>query len=99
MTVRSKGKYPTKSQTLVADVCRYQNDGTATITPSRFIERAEEESDGWNEEFQKAIDEYLAGGGKAAFDAAVKKIAADISRTCDRVRTGQLKASFEGKIQ
>ncbi len=97
--MRSKGRYPVKSRTLVADVCRYQNDGTEKISPSQFIERAEAAADVWQDEMDLAISRYLEGGGDTELEAAAKKIAADISVMCDRVKTGQLKASFEGDIK
>lgn len=98
MTVESRGKYPTEARTPVADVCRYQNDGTDRgITPSKFIERARAQAVGWQDEIDEALDAFFAGGGDAALMAAARKIAADISRVCDRIRTGQLKASFKGK--
>ena len=98
MTVQSQGRYPTKARTLVADVARYQNDGTEKITPSKFIERARAQAVGWDDEIDAALAEFFAGGGDAALMAAARKIAADISRVCDRIKTGQLKASFEGKV-
>jgi hypothetical protein len=79
-------------------VCRYQNDGTETITPAKFIERARAQAVGWDDEIDASIAAFLAGGGDPALMAAARKIAADISRVCDRIRTGQLKASFQGKI-
>jgi hypothetical protein len=103
--VRSQGRYPVKSRTLVADVCRYQNDGTPPhknhpgISPSKFIERAEAAADAWQDEMDLALSRYLEDGENAEFEAAAKKIAADISVMCDRVKTGRLKASFEGEVK
>lgn len=97
--MRSQGRYPVKSKTLVADVCRYQNDGTEKISPSKFIERAEAAADAWQDEMDLALSRYLDGGGDAELEAAAKKIAADISVMCDRIKTGQLKASFEGEVK
>ena len=86
-------------RTLVADVCRYQNDGTENITPSHFIERAEAENDGWHEELDAAVTAFLAGDGEIVLKNVAKKIADDILIKCDRVKTGQLKLSFQGKIK
>jgi hypothetical protein len=96
--VESQGRYPTRSNTRVADVCRYQNDGTDRITASKFIERAEAEADGWESEVDRAIERYLETGDLEQMRLLADKVAADISRMCDRIRTGQLKASFEGKV-
>jgi hypothetical protein len=93
------GRYPPeKSSTLVADVCRYQNDGTDRIAASKFIERADADADGWQGEIDAAIGRYLKTGDIEHIRLLADKVAADISRMCDRVRTGQLKASFEGKV-
>lgn len=94
----SPGEYPRKSRTPVADVCRYQNDGTEKITPSKFIERAEDAADGWDAEISKGIDGFLDGAGADALKDAADEIARDISIMCDRIDTGRLKRSFEGKI-
>ena len=100
MVVKSRGRYPTKSKTLVADVCRYQNDGTTRgITPAQFIERAEYEALGWKEEIDRGLSAFLAGNGDSELKEAAKKVASDISRVCDRVKTGRLKASFDGMVE
>ena len=79
-------------------MCRYQNDGTEKITPSKFIERAENAADGWNTEISKGIDSIIDGAGVDSLKVAVDEIARDISTMCDRIDTGRLKRSFEGKI-
>lgn len=99
VVVRSQGRYPTKARTLVADVCRYQNDGTERITPARFIERAVAEMYEWQDEVDTALSAYLAGAGREVFAGLAKQVASDISRICDRIRTGQLKASFVGTVE
>lgn len=75
----------------------YQNDGTARITPSHFVERAAAQADDWTADIDKVLVAYLLGEGADLLSPA-RKMAADISQECDRVRTGQLKASFEGEI-
>jgi hypothetical protein len=97
--VQSKGKYPTKSRTPVADVARYQNDGTEKISPSRFIERAESAANGWEREMNESQYQYMSGAGVDVLTNVAKKIARDIHLMCDRIRTGRLKMSFVGKVQ
>lgn len=99
VVVKSQGRYPTKARTLVADVCRYQNNGTERISPSRFIERAELEAIGWQEEKKRAYDAFLRVGGVEVLSWLANLIARDISRVCDRIRTGQLKDSFIGSVE
>jgi len=98
LVIKSPGVYQTKAQTPVADVCRYQNDGTANITPSRFIERAEAEEAEWEEVVDKAVSVYIDSGDVSVLEDAAAIVAQDISRVCDRVRTGRLKRSFEGEV-
>lgn len=98
ISVRSPGEYPRRSRTPVSDVCRYQNDGTEKITASKFIERAEEAADGWDQEISWAVDSALDGSGTDALKAAADEIAKDIAMMCDRIDTGRLKRSFEGNI-
>ena len=99
LVVRSVGTYPTKQRTPVADVARYQNDGTDRgIEPSRFIERAQESSDNWSDEISDGVADKVLHGDSGGLKSAAKKMAQDISATCDRIRTGQLKSSFEGEV-
>lgn len=99
LTARSRGRYPTKAKTPVVDVCHYQNDGTPTITPAKFIERAEAEADAWRDDVDRAITLFLDGADASVMMEAARQIAADISRVCDRIKTGQLKASFDGFVE
>lgn len=100
VSVESPGEYPVKRRTPVSDVCRYQNDGTDRgITPSKFIERAEASANEWESEISKGIDEFLEGLDTGPLKAAADIIAKDISNMCDRVDTGRMKRSFEGKIE
>jgi len=91
--VKAAGKYPVARRTPVQDVAMYQNNGTERITPSRFVERAEAKG-GWDKLINNAGEAYLKGGGDIALLKAGSKIASDISDMCDRIDTGQLKASF-----
>lgn len=95
--MESPGVYPVKSKTHVADVARYQNDGTGTITPSRFIERAAESADHWEKEISDAVEMYL-DGHENALGHVSGKIAGDISRMIDRIKTGRLKRSPIGVV-
>jgi hypothetical protein len=98
ISVESPGEYPVKSRTPVSDVARYQNDGTEWITPSRFIERAEDAADGWEIEISKGIDMILNGDSVSSLQPVADEIAKDISDMCDRIDTGRLKRSFTGKV-
>ena len=83
----------------MADVARYQNDGTSRgVTPSRYIERAEAAADGWETEMADAADSFVTHGDSSSISLAARKIAQDISAMCDRIRTGRLKTSFEGRV-
>ena len=58
------------------------------------------EADGWSEEIGRATDEYIyGGGGVSVLKVAANQMAKDISRVCDRVKTGRLKKSFKGKVE
>ena len=99
VTVESPGTYKNKYQTPIADVHRYQNDGTTRgVTPAQYVERAEKASDHWSEEIGEGMDAMLETGSEAALRKAADEMAQDISDTCDRVRTRTLKESFRGKV-
>lgn len=87
-----------KARTKVSDVHRYQNDGTEKITPSRYVERAEEASDEWSDELGNAMDHFI-GNNESALQDAADTMAKDISDMCDRVKTGRLKSSFTGVVK
>lgn len=97
LTIKAVGRYPTKAQTPVADVAMYQNNGTETIEPARFVERAEAAAGAWAEELSAAIGGVI-DGDPAALRVAGEIIAADIIDMCDRIRTGRLKASFRAEV-
>ena len=106
LVVEVSGNYPTKAKTSVGDVCWYQNNGTQNkdgsqiIAPSRFVERAIEENDDWEDVLGEAVEEYLfEGGGNRALEDAAIEIAGDISDKCDRENTGRLKHSFRGRVK
>jgi hypothetical protein len=76
----------------------YQNDGTATISPSHFVERAEAAAGEWNSDIERSVIRYLEGDN-GALQWLGNEVAADISRMCDRVDTGRLKASFKARVK
>jgi len=98
IVVKCPGNYPTKARTPVADVCRYQNDGTDRVTASKFIERASEVNAAWNDELNDAVFHFISGGGDTVLKGVAQKIAKDISIVCDRIDTGRLKRSFVGQV-
>ena len=91
------GNYPTKQKTRVQEVAKYQNNGTATISPSRFVERDASAPGGWSDKREQAICRYLDGDTKA-LDWLGSIVARDIGIMCDRIDTGRLKASFRAVI-
>jgi len=97
--VTSPGKYPTNQQTPVADVARYQNDGTSRgVTPSRFIERAQAAASWWIDELTSAVNLYIAEGLQTEMTRVAGAMARDVSAMCDRIKTGRLKQSFTGEV-
>jgi hypothetical protein len=96
--IKAVGRYPVKAATKVADVAVYQNDGTEKITPAKFVERAEAQASGWNDEIYDAISNSL-DGYEAALQVLGTQIASDIGDMCDRIRTGRLKASFRPEVK
>jgi hypothetical protein len=91
--VRARGKYP--NGTPVAEVAVYQNDGTARIAASHFVERAAAAASDWHDAIEKVTRVFIF------LDAPLMvplQIETDISAACDRVKTGRLKTSFEGEI-
>jgi hypothetical protein len=75
----------------------YQNDGTDRVSPSRFVERAATAAGDWRSAINPAITAFLKGDTQA-LKRAGDVMAKDISTMCDRIRTGQLKASFRAVI-
>jgi ribosomal protein L6P/L9E len=96
--IRAIGRYPVKRNTEVAAVAVYQNDGTETISPSHFVERAAAAEGDWADEIADAIAGTVEG-----YDAALQvlgaQVAADIGDMCDRIDTGRLKKSFRGDVE
>lgn len=76
----------------------YQNDGTATITPARFVERAEARAGEWLDNVRVAVIGHIDTEG-AALDRLGRRVARDINDMCDRIRTRRLKHSFRHVIK
>lgn len=92
------GNYPDKRKTRVADVAMYQNDGTAKITASHFVERAADAAGEWNDAIASMVVRYLEGN-RGALKSLGKTVAREISKMCDRIKTRQLKKSFIAHIK
>lgn len=96
--IKAVGEYPVRARTRVADVAKWQNDGTDRgVTPSQFVERAGVENSDWELSAYQAIDGVLEGDS-AALRVLGSEVAADIGDMCDRVKTGRLKRSFRAEI-
>ena len=97
--ISSHGVYPeSKKRTKVQDVAVYQNDGTATIAPARFVERAEARAGDWVFEIRNAIIDYIDSEG-AALDLLGRVVSRNINDMCDRIKTRRLKHSFRHVIK
>jgi hypothetical protein len=97
VVVESVGVYPDRKRTPVEDVAIYQNDGTPTIKPAKFIERAARKNNDWNRLVGEAVADFLDEDEKA-LDEAGRKIARDINDTVNRIDTGRLRHSMKHKI-
>lgn len=85
--------YPDRRRTKVADVAVYQNDGTAKIKPSRFVERAASSKREWHGPLRIAIGRFL-DGKEEELSRVGRIIARDINDKCDRIKTARLTHSF-----
>ena len=97
--IYATGEYPVKAQTKVQAVAHYQNDGTKTISPARFVETAEKRADGWRGLFIRAIENVIRGGGIDELRAIGRIIAKDINAAVNRIDTGRLKRSMRYRIK
>jgi len=93
--IAARGIYPeSKKGTKVQHVAKWQNDGTSRgISPSYFVERAEARAGDWNEDIKAAIIDTIDGNFGVLENLGIK-IAWDINRVCDRIKTGRLKRSM-----
>ena len=96
--VSAHGVYPNRKRTIVQDVAVYQNDGTPTITPAKFVERAEGKARRWESEMDDAVRAYL-DGKPMALDRLGERISRDVNDTCDRIKSRRLKHSFRHVIK
>jgi len=94
--IRATGEYPTSRRTKVADVAVYQNNGTETIKPARFVQKAAGKHHAWQGIIFRSIGKILFKNDniRQALDDMGLKVSEDISRVCNRIRTGRLKKSF-----
>ncbi len=98
--IRGEGEYPVKARTKVQHVAVYQNDGTATIKPARFVQRAARRHRYWQMLVFRAAGRYMTGHGLGRdFNQAGLRIAYDINNAVNRIRTGRLKKSFRPHIK
>ena len=100
MEIFASGEYPTKKRTRVGHVAKWQNDGTKTIKPAKFVERARSRHRHWQSPIFKAVSVYLWKHVRLehALNDVGLRIAYDINRVTDRIRTGRLKASMLPRI-
>ena len=100
LEIYAKGEYPVKAKTPVQDVAHYQNDGTRTIKPARFIEAAEKRARGWWGFITQAVSNIIAGRQvNSELGAIGKIIAKDIMIAVNRIDTGRLKKSMKWRIK
>lgn len=97
IVIKADGNYPDKRSTEVQHVAHYQNDGTATIKPAKFVEKAVRAKRGWATPVFKAISKYL-DGLEWELDTVGLQISKDINDAVNRIKTGRLKKSFGHKI-
>lgn len=96
--VKATGNYPNKRQTKVADVAVYQNNGTETISAARFVEKAAQINGHWRHETGKAVSAFVEGDF-SSLQLLGNEMADDIGIACNRIKTGQLKASFDAEVK
>jgi len=98
--IKATGRYPNKYRTPVANVAKWQNDGTDRgVTPARFVERAAAAHGDWQGDSAQAVWDFLTGGGDVALIKLGIQISEAISAQCDRIKTGRLKSSFTPEIK
>lgn len=96
LQIYAQGNYP--KGTIVQHVAKWQNDGTDRgVTPARFVEAAEKQAKEWRRAITEAVDWFLSGD-ETVINSVGFQISQDIGRACNRIRTGQLKSSFEYRI-
>jgi hypothetical protein len=96
------GKYPVKANTKVSDVAFYQNDGTKkdgvqVIEPAHFVEKAAKSKKDWTAIIFRAASKYI-DGNEGVVATMGDKIARDIGKFCDRIKTGRLRDSFRAIV-
>lgn len=96
--IQAEGTYPTKQRTPVQNVAKWQNDGTETIKPSRFVERAMRRNQGWQRFVFPEMCNFLFGD-TIALQRMGQIIAGDIMAFIDRIDTRRLSHSLVPKVK
>ena len=98
--IHGSGEYPVGKRIKVQKVAKFQNDGTETIKPARFVERAAGKHRHWQNPLFRAVSNYLFKN--ANLEQILKnvglKISYDINVVTDRIKTGRLKKSMRPRI-
>jgi hypothetical protein len=89
----AQGVYPDRKRTKVSDVAVYQNDGTQTIKPAKFVESAARSRRNWQSPVFRAVGKWL-DGNEHELSRVGRIIARDINDRCNRIKTGRLTHSF-----
>lgn len=99
--IHGSGEYPTKKRTKVQAVAKYQNDGTETIKPARFVEKSARKHRHWATAIFRTVSRYLfqQSNLEQSLEEVGLKISYDINVMIDRIRTGRLKASMRPRIK
>ena len=92
--ISARGEYPTKQHPKVQHVAKWQNDGTATIKPARFVESAIRKHNGWQHLIYKSVSDYIWGANIKRLSGAMEKVSIDMNKAVNRIDTGRLKQSF-----
>ena len=96
LQIHAIGNYPVNAHTKVSHVAYWQNDGTATIKPAKFVEAAENKNR-WEKMLDKAVFEFI-NGDRLALEAAGFLMAKQVNRAVNRIDTGRLKQSMRHRI-
>jgi hypothetical protein len=96
VVIKAHGEYP--NGTPVQHVAHYQNDGTPTIKPAKFVEAAIREHRKWKTPTREAIAGFLSGND-SALENLGWRVATDINVAVNRIRTGRLKTSMRPEVK
>lgn len=82
-------------------VAKWQNDGTERgIKPARFVEKAARKNRHWRRVVFRSLYDIVFGKEdmKRGFIPLGARIALDIMKQIDRIKTGRLKTSMDHRI-